>query len=78
VIRGLLLGSTSQHVLRHSACPVTVVHDIVEQLWKGRRLAATDRLGRPYTTGRDGDIGPQRGVRRVASCADPDSPRTTR
>jgi nucleotide-binding universal stress UspA family protein len=26
-IRGLLLGSVSQHVLRHSACTVAVVHD---------------------------------------------------
>ncbi|MEV0895413.1 universal stress protein [Actinoplanes sp. NPDC049802] len=26
-LRGLLLGSVSQHLLRHSACPVAVVHD---------------------------------------------------
>ncbi|MBB4753609.1 universal stress protein [Actinoplanes lobatus] len=26
-VRGLLLGSVSQHLLRHSACPVAVVHD---------------------------------------------------
>lgn len=27
VVRGLLLGSVSQHVLRHSACTLAVVHD---------------------------------------------------
>ncbi|MBB3101079.1 nucleotide-binding universal stress UspA family protein [Actinoplanes campanulatus] len=26
-LRGLLLGSVSQHLLRHSACPVAIVHD---------------------------------------------------
>ncbi|GGN52247.1 nucleotide-binding universal stress UspA family protein [Actinoplanes campanulatus] len=26
-VRGMLLGSVSQHLLRHSACPVAVVHD---------------------------------------------------
>jgi nucleotide-binding universal stress UspA family protein len=31
-LRGLLLGSISQHLLRHAACPVVVVHDIVDQL----------------------------------------------
>jgi nucleotide-binding universal stress UspA family protein len=30
--RGLLLGSVSQHILRHAACPVAVVHDPVDQL----------------------------------------------
>ncbi|MFI1996634.1 universal stress protein [Actinoplanes sp. NPDC020271] len=29
VVHGLLLGSVSQHVLRHSACTVVVVHDTV-------------------------------------------------
>ena len=27
IVRGLLLGSVSQHLLRHSACPVAVVHE---------------------------------------------------
>ncbi|WP_127509717.1 universal stress protein [Actinoplanes solisilvae] len=27
-VRGMLLGSVSQHVLRHSACTVAVVHDV--------------------------------------------------
>jgi nucleotide-binding universal stress UspA family protein len=26
-VRGLVLGSVSQHLLRHSACTVAVVHD---------------------------------------------------
>jgi nucleotide-binding universal stress UspA family protein len=29
-LRGLLLGSISQHMLRHAACPIAVIHDPVD------------------------------------------------
>jgi nucleotide-binding universal stress UspA family protein len=30
--RGLLMGSVSQHVVRHADCPVAVVHDLMDEI----------------------------------------------